>query len=141
MRVVVMAPRSEQPQTEPASGEDSWSFDAEDLRPSRDGYEPTAGFSDEDYRKATGLFALILLAMAAFGFILQDIYPSSRSPDLSDCVQIENPVSRLTCYDKVAEGSITPAKGIGPPLVPLERLEQWLMIKFLNMALDQLAGR
>ncbi len=114
-----MAPRIEQPQTEATSGEDTWSFDAEDRLPSRDGHEPAEGLSDEDYRKVTGLFALMLLAMAALGLILQDIYPSSRSPDLADCMQIESAASRLTCYDKVTEGSTTPAKGIGPPLVPV----------------------
>jgi hypothetical protein len=100
--------------------EREWSFDTEDLPTS--GSDPThdrrAGMTDDQFNKAIGICALLLLVLAGTGLILERLYPQEPKPEFSDCASIDNPAARLTCYDKFARDSATePAKGATPPAV------------------------
>jgi hypothetical protein len=96
-----------------------WSFDTRDL-PVRENpmLDRSGGMTEDQFKKATSICALLFLVMAGTGLILERVYPQDPKPELSDCTLIGNTAVRLTCFDKFAQDSATePAKGAAPPAV------------------------
>jgi hypothetical protein len=99
---------------------EEWSLDTQDL-PTRES-DPTpdrsAGMTEDQFKKAAGLCALVLLVLAGTGLLLERVYPQDPKPVFADCAPIDNAAQRLACYDKFAHDSATgPAKGAAAPAV------------------------
>jgi hypothetical protein len=95
-----------------------WSFDTRDLPPRESDpmRDRSAGMSEDEFRKAAAICALLFLVLAGTGLILERVYPQDHKLGCSDCALMDNAAKRLTCYDKFAQDSATePAKGAAPP--------------------------